>query len=1285
MSNDSRVVDALQDESSLERVLQALGCDTQAEDGRGFRNGATIHCPSPDHPDVHPSCTVRGRQGLLHCQSSCGTILPLDLVVAHGRATDRAGAAKFVEEVLNLPPASRPAGPPTPVVDDPSLTVAQYLAMRGLPSWIADRFQLEDVTTWHAGADKGTRHCSYPSGDYSAVLMPNRPGRRPRVRSDQPGAKLRWAARVRHAGGRIENYSRDAADNSLEVPQDAIGVAQIEPASIQAAAAIPVAGPRHLLLVVEGESDTHALHAMGLPCVVGVPGAKMSRQRHVAPALLEACLTAAGGDTDLSSLAVIVWQEPGSAGSQFPAHVAESIAEQCALASFTPPVFAALPYSLLPGSPKDPAMLLMDRLPEGARAAMLAAVNRVILAAGPAASIGASPARAAALQAPLEVLQPGGAATPPPATAPAGAPPSAPDGAPSAASPQPPSFMVDDRPRRGAPSAEWLAFDELEDPPARDTSPLTVEGLAARFVRTEIGWSAEKIDKDGDAQLVPICSAFVVEQVERCSGEILVRIAAPFGGAWNRHRLEMATTADAGRTCAALAKVGVSVANRQRPSVTDLLLALVTRRESEVGAVHVPAGTGWSGRPGESLFGGIEVEPVNDFGARMYQANVRRRERRPDAAAAAREWWDDGALPLLSVPVGPATDSGLHPSAAAPLLALGAAAAAPLVGPLAEAGVAVAPVVWIAGLGGGGKSVTQKLAASIFAPSLPDLDGQSAFFANANISQAALSARVDSCRDLPLILDDVTQLPPLPGSTSRGDAARIEAAAALGMMVFNRKPIERATREGGIRQTRAFRSSAIFSAEVSMSSEATRAVVTAGHRRRISTIEARPMTERGLGQVYAERVNALSQDVGGSAGDLLVAQVRDLVSRRGLRAAFDQVRRRIAAMPEAAEVTLTQRESLAVSVLGYALLARAAGGVPIEESLDMATEMLAPYLSAGAGAGGATRDSDLSGVDAALRNIDDLMASDPLRFEHYLRDEDGHMVPPPMAGYFGKEIRPLHDGTRRVVMLRVGMEKMQTRYGVTAQVIEQAVSEGRCTPRKQVRMSDGKRAYGVLWMLPPSDCSTDDPDDDPTAPGPHDPDPHGLGSHPDREDSGPVVPDLVPISPNGTTTEESEVNDTMMTLEMHADFMAAGDFFERPITWMDGDEKMDARFAWGSGLYRVEHESMVTNQSLHETIRRDARSELESLRMVYHSRDELDVVVKDMPPDDDPNWQKIDALGQEAARSQWHRCEAAMRKAVATTDPDEKNVHHGAHVRHYRIHLMCRVRHPEWFIEVIGG
>lgn len=1300
IGSDSRVVDALHEGANLRRVLEALGCDVSKDNGSPFDSpGGYIHCPMPHHPDRNPSVTVRAAQGQFYCQSVCGPILPLDLIVEHGRAKDRAEAAKWVEDLLGMQPEK--VGPARPLVDDPSLTVAAYLARKGLPEWIADKFGLQDVMAWHPGAEKGTKDCSYESGWYASVLMPTRPGRRSRIRSDWPRSAIRWATKVRQVGSALSvDTALDAEGRALEL--DVIGLAHLEPT---------IAGAPNVLVVVEGESDTHALHAMGLPCCVGVPGSKNGER--LKAELLEACIAAGEGDTDLSSLTVVVWMEPGSAGGAFPKHVAGAIRDACDEAGFRAPRFSTLAYTKLPGHPKDPATLLMDRPLTVAREQMESAILGCLSTATVAAEV-AVPAAPSPAQSALDVLQVDGEHTPPPQTV-SLAPPVEPElpatlppgwsaesnAAPLPAAPAPalPAYMEGPAPRRAGMAAPlWESFTELEDPPAEDLAPERVEGVGCQFVRTDEGWAIEKRSADGDTELKSICTAFVVEQVERCSGEILVRVAAPFGGAWNRTRLSMGTTADAGRTCAALGNVGVVVANRQRPAVTDLLLALTMRAEQEMGAVHVPAGTGWSGKCGTSMFGGIEVEPVNDFGARMFEANERRREMRPDTRAAAVEWMRLAAK-LVSAPSGPPVAS--H---AAPLLAIGAAAAAPLVGPLADVGVAVAPVVWIAGLGGGGKSITQKLCASIFAPALPDLDGQSAFFANANISQAALSARVDSCRDLPLELDDVTQLPPLPGSTSRGDAARIEAAAALGMMVFNRKPIERATRDGGIRQTRAFRSSAIFSAEVSMSSEASKAIVTAGHRRRISTIEARPMTERGLSQDYAEAVNHVAATVGGAPGELLVAKIREVVADRDLRRRFDQVRDRIVALDEATDVTMTQRESLAVIVLGFELLCEAISGRDMGgEPVDLAIELLRPYLATGAGAGGATRDSDLGGVDSALRAVADLQAAHPLRFDHQVREESGLAPMAPTAGYLGKEISRLYDGSRRVVLLRAGMSLLNSQYGVTQQVIEQAIAEGCCKARHQFRMN-GERVTGVLWILPPSE--PDEPDFDPTAPV-HDPDPHGLAdTSPIGEDSpatedSPRVPGMgawldTDRSPSDDATPNGHTDPAERSHDDLERWIAEG--WETVVNYHEGDIVMDARFGWGSGLYKVgDGPACRENQSVLTMVRREARQELEALQMQYRHAHEKDVEtwaegdqaspppvpvdVAPFPADDSPNWERIDALGRDVARAQWAVINEALHRANHSTDPAAKHQAHVEHVKAYRVHLMARYRRPEWFVE----
>jgi hypothetical protein len=379
IQSDSQVVDALHDEVNLERVLRALGCDPGAD----VKDGGLISCPMPDHPDKNPSCVVRAKQGLFACQSLCDVILPADLVIAHGKANDRAGAMKWLEKTLGLTPRALP--PIVPTVDDPSLTVAQYLSLKGLPPETAEKFGLEDVRIWQAGAEKGTKHCSYVTDWYNAVFMPNRSGRRPRVRSSAPGVKVKWAPKVRFIDGRFEDFTEDSSDPDVyRNPQDVIGLDQLRPAA-----------PEHspTLIIVEGESDVHALHAMGLPFCIGLPGSQTARKR--AKDMLHAAIKANHGDTDLSELTVVVWQEPGSAGAKFPKDVAQFLADAALEEGFPAPRFATLHHTQVPTAPKDPCALLLDRPLDLARRQITEAITAALPQAGTAAAI--SGARACCL------------------------------------------------------------------------------------------------------------------------------------------------------------------------------------------------------------------------------------------------------------------------------------------------------------------------------------------------------------------------------------------------------------------------------------------------------------------------------------------------------------------------------------------------------------------------------------------------------------------------------------------------------------------------------------------------------------------------------------------------------------------------------------------------------------------------------------------------------------------------------------------------------------------------
>lgn len=1203
---------------------------------------------------------------------------------------------KWLEEALGLPPEAPMGASSRRLVDDPSLTVDAYLALKHLSPATRERFGLIDARVWVRGVEDAVEapdgslkpaevsryagvEVQFPSGYYTCVLMPNDPPatpfagleRRPRVRTL---LGVRWPNKVIDLAGRKTDFAvARPADRSagtpaaLAYPMHAYGRPQFELSSD------PML--ERSIIVVEGESDVHALHDMGIPCCLGAPGVSALDQS--IPDVLDVIFTAEHGDPSaLPSWTVLVWSEPGTAGRRFPTRFAEKMAEWCADRAIPAPRVIALPNTLIAAPAgaasagpaaepaKDPCELVASLIPVhggSAAPARLEAGRLVTQAAFTAAGRAAGDLDPAA---PLVADRPD--------TAPASAP----------------------AQLRGSDPWEEMGCAGALPAPEPGSLPVRVEHLGSTFIRSEDGWSEEPLSSDGSLKpLRPICS--IVEIVEVCAiaGEdhLVARAPRTHLGEFQSVRFPRSELADPRRISSSLSSIGVSISQRRGPAVAALLQALAELRLRSDGATVVPAATGWSGRCGTGPFAGLEICPAHTFGARMFEANERRRDATrpapgapPDTTNAARRWVREGLGPLLTKPT--AGDSPA--SGVAPVLAIGAAAASVLVGPLSDVGVHVAPVVWIAGLGGGGKSITQKLAASIYSPALPDVDGQSAYFMNANLSLAALMARVDGCRDLPLILDDVTQAHPLPGSTARGDAARIEAAAALGMLVFNRKPIERATRDGETRQSRAFRSTAIFSAEVNMASQEVRTGISAGHRRRISTIEARPMTERGLGPAYAETVNELAASVGGAPGELLVGHVRSLVAARSLRTGFDAVKARVQALPGASTVNMTQVESLAVSLYGYSLLLEAIDPAAAEPALEVALRLLAPYLETGAGAGGATRDCDLTGVDAALRFVEEMVAAHPHRFQSWLREEEGFVTTPPHQGYLGKELKTRHDGSRVVVLTRAGMAMLENSYGIDSKTVAQAVHDGACKRRHTIRM-DARVMSGTLWILPAAPPPEDDVD--PSAPPPHDPDPHRLAGPPapPTDDPPPAPPPAEPLSGPAAAPAPAtyDAHERLIMDLAAAHPVSNGNPHETTRTIEGAASMIDLTFRWGAGVYRLaEHPDPVDVPRIHDHVRREARAELKSLQRIYALAAQEDGaplhVVADPPADDDPRWAQIDNLGQAGARGYWQRAAYAIDKACREDAGHARDVAHEAHIKAYRVHLMARLRRPEWFVEV---
>lgn len=1122
IGSDSRVVDALHDGATLERLLRELGCKTDKVEGppsfdeqRGY-----IHCPNPNHPDHNPSCIVRANQGLFHCIAVCDTILPLDLVVAHGKAKDRGEAARWIEQhVLGIDPDER-VRDDRPIISDPGLTLEQYLLRKHLSADVAHLFGLREVEVWAEPkyAPKKVR-ATFADGYYPAVFMPvgdptlkiDEQVDRFRIRSDF-GA--RWPAGVwpRGMGG---DRTTKVAGNSGEIAarQHIYGRWQMR------ASADPMLG--RILILVEGESDTHTMQDCGLANVLGLPGTEYAMK--CAPDIVETLSRVEPGAT--GEWTVLVWSEPGAAGSALPGKVQAALAAHCAEAGVAAPRVAALDHTTItvepqpgqpPVHPKDPSELLALLVPRmGVQPARVEAGRLLTQVAFLAA--GRAPAQLDPA-APAVAVQPAQAQLPPA-----------------------PTMHVGEDPWQGMGGDGGL---EAPDPSDPLSTPREIIHQKEKFLRTGEGWEHHFFTAKGDLRENVVASIIEVVDVQQIDGEDHIVLRAP-----RTHQLDFHTTrvprsmlADTRALSAAASSIGVTVGMRQGTALAHLIAALADYRLRQGACTIVPSATGWSGVAGTGPFSGIDIRPSNSFGERMFDANERRRQRCKaaglDVRAAAAEWMERCALPLTRPPKGrPASAS--H---AAPLLAIGAAAAGVLIGPLSDLGVAVSPVVWMAGLGGGGKTQTQRVCAAIFAPNLPDLDGQGGYFCNANISPAALNARAQSCRDLPLLMDDVQTMPPLAGSQSKGDGARIEAAAALGMQIFNRKPVERAQRDGTVRLQKPFRSTAVLSAEVNMSSDSSRAVVTAGHRRRITTIEAQPMNERGLGAKFADALTEVEQRFGGAPGEVLVAHVRDLKGQQRLERQFGKCRRAVLALPGAGEVTNTQRESIAVDVLGWALLRSSIAGesedacdAMLEQAIAEATQVIAPFLLTGAGEGGATRDTDLGGVGNAVRTVEDILAANPHRFDSAARETwTGNL---PAQGFIGKVLKPTWRGERRVALLKAGVDALM-RQGVSSAVIEQAISEGVAMKAQQIRMTGGSRVYAQIWTLP----AREEVDEDSAA---HDTDPQGL--------SQPVASDV------------------------HVPGMAAASWTNEPLAEPQGPALLGSRPRPGAPLMPAPMQDVLTN------------------------------------------------------------------------------------------------------------
>lgn len=1259
------------DESRLLDILRALRCDTSAW---GTRAADFIHCPAPDHPDVHPSCSVDVDNAMFHCRSACGTLTLAALIQAHGEASDAAGAMRWLEDLFNIDRTTGGLSLREAVID-PSLTVEQYCIDLDISRATADAYGLSDCLSYHQ-TSVGNKHqhlVAYEPGWYRSVFIPYGEGKSPRVRSDRPDRKNWNAQTIRHLqpGG----PERKIAYGDMDLPLGVFGARPLMELEY-------FPNIRHLL-VVEGESDVLCIGAsceFGRPdfVTVGCPGVNSARQ---CAADIVDLLQLFPVDS-LSELRVVIGSEPGAAGLKFPRLVAEHVEAECSLrieqsedgGPMQPPKFAVLNWSSLPGEPSDARELweMRDRLFAGDEFGVMDCLGDYVLAAAdnPMTALqvkhfvetGELPAayQITALPDAIPATSTRNLADPEPAAAPGTN--LVPERH-TLAGPEPASVAtpaVQPMIPAGDPWIEQFLKsrpDDLENLPAT-----LLQGMNHTFARCSSGWALVKTNAEGEEKIVFLSTPLFVEAVESTGQEVFVRIAVFVGGKWSSARIENKLLNDPTRACGAVGSLGAMFANRMKGEATDLIKSMALAIMNRGGIKHVPEGTGWSGRAGTSQFGGIEVEPALELPQMMYQANRARREERPDTQTAAREWWEQIVQPLLD---------GSSPHSPAPLLAIGAAAAAPLVGPLGDVGVGVCPVTWLAGLGGGGKTTLQNLAASIFAPKRADIDGQSAYYANADMSRAALSLRNIVARDLPMILDDVMQVPAMGQTSSRAgtDASRVEAAAQLAMMIFNRKPAERATRERKIDLQKPFRSTALFSAEISLSSTLVGAKASAGQHRRIQTIETRPMEQAGLKGPYAELVLRVAASHGGAPGELLVQLIRTAVRARELRTRYDECAE--ALLVSCVHLETTQRQALAVDLLGFEMLAQACGQDPDHARAD-GVKLIAEYAATQG-----TTDDALAGVDRVREAALELLATNPKRFEvpfaerkelfpgeEALRDTAHGVVDMPNAHQtlWGRyqTAGDVRDGNgARVALTKVGIRALMDTLSITPQQIDAAVAQGFAKKGCSTRIWGHTVSTTVIFV----------PDD--------------LPPVPDSEDPSPTPPGPIRVgvaSPEPPAASEPQASIKQASLSAQASFAGPGELLDPDhhiTTYLDGDEIMMAIWRWSTGTYYADD-----TPASRAHVQEEARQELGLLIDRMAREPEGPIAVAPEPAADAPGWIMLEGNGREWARGLF---QAASAQFTAALDPDATEASRaqalGEYAKTYRLNLVAKIGFPQWFID----
>lgn len=1226
-SAGSTVVDYVAgDAHRLAQVLDALGCDM----GRStIPHTGNIRCPFPENHtngDATPSCTPRVNDALLYCQSGCGTITLVDLVQRKGAANSPAEAMKWLEELFGIDAKANPhvrarVKKPRDLISSPSITVAEYQMLKGIPDLIAERFELQDVQSFHYGLDSTDPDPlqQFEKGWYTTVLMPNG-GFRPRIRyvtPDRPAGEMRWATKTKYSG------KAETVAHSMEEGYAAYGVEVLRKLTSPGT-------NQTKLLVVEGESDVHACHAMNITSVVGIPGTGFVSQTR--QSLVDALLILSRGDTDLSHLTVVIWSEPGSAGSKFPADVIMGIRRTCEEMEIDPPRFATLRASDVPGSADDPSQILMDRGEQAGFELLSAAIT--------AAANTASDATNA--QAASRLDSPGGVITSEQIRAALG---TAKAQAASSDDPEAPS----DDPRRDV----WSGVLGLEGVPHNSLMPPpSLTYGKARYFRGIEGWFVETETKDGPSEKF-LSNFFIVERVEITGDEHVLLIAAPFGDEWLRTRVTASQAQDSRSLSAALGGIGVSISARMNQQACNLVATMMHHQVAVNGKVCVSRGMGWAGAPGASLFGGIEIEPQDPDAVQAFRANQERRKKHPDTVKAAKQWFERTAKSIIPcVPSGFLTDDltskgltsdTLKAAHSMGVLALGTAAAAPLVAPLLAVGTKVMPVCWMTGMGGSGKTLTQLVCASIFAP-----DGsQRAFMMGADISRAALNASALIARDVPFIVDDVTQMPPRPSSGLKGELGAIEAAASLGMQIFNREPTKRATQTGTVRHTPAYQMTALFSAEGSILESGV--PVTAGAVRRITTVESSPIKSFGLSDRWADEILPICRSHGGAAGELLIQRVRDLQDARELRKYFEEAK---AGVQFGASMDPTQSESLGIMAMGFGLLYEVCSQGSFSDGVAVFSHSIKPYLGTKAIDGGATTSEDVDGVDRFLHMVQHVIIQEGNRFMSDFEARLTNIDPGNQSFAFGRHIIG-KDGTRKIAFLKTG-EKILEEAGVKRAMIMRAIDQG---VAKRCQQRFGSARVSCLTVTLPDDDHEDDDDWDGTDDGgpdttaDHETDPYGLAQSADDTADNEVIEEC----PTG---------------------LSAYDLIEMP----DGERK-DMQYSvywWDNGTYYPRHDVAFDDSRLLEEIRQDALAEFVAIRQAFA---DTEFSIAELPdPGEKAKWDQIQSIGRDQALQYFPRARAAGRAYQAADSDADKNQHMIEYLKLIRINIMLRIANPGLFV-----